>query len=78
MRNPLTNENDKQTNNNTNNNLDAREQDLIKVWTKMGASTGSIVGRLIGVSAALGLESIRPINEALSRNLQEMKKRIDP
>ena len=56
----------------------SREQDLIKVWTKMGASTGSMLGRLIGVSAAIGLESIRAINEPLSRNLQEMKKRIDP
>ena len=62
-------------NENHNDNLEKKE--LVRLWTEMGASTGSLLGRLIGAGAVFGLEVMAAINRPLMRGLANMGENIE-
>ncbi|MFZ5639362.1 MAG: hypothetical protein ACOY4Q_01540 [Bacillota bacterium] len=41
------------------------QPDLVNLWEQMGASTGSLIGRFIGLNAKLGLDALKSLHTAM-------------
>lgn len=41
------------------------QPDLINLWEQMGASTGSLIGRFIGLNAQFGLNALQSLQTAI-------------
>lgn len=44
------------------------QTDLVSLWEQMGASTGSLIGRFIGLNAQLGLNALQSMQNVIPVN----------
>lgn len=53
-----------------------RQPDLINLWEQMGASTGSLIGRFIGLNAQLGLHALQSLKTAVPETEAGIRTRV--
>jgi hypothetical protein len=52
------------------------QPDLVSLWEQMGASTGSLIGRFIGLNAKLGLDALHNLQTGMPNAEPGIRSRV--